>query len=129
KGRPIRQAAVLLVVMALAGLWHGANWTFVIWGAFWGLYILLARIFSRPLALVPPILRWAVHINVVMILWVFFRAPNVDFGGDYTARIFSFEFPRTSFVSSAIGIVGCVALMGLHLLENLTLRRSAIVAL
>ncbi len=40
KGSFGRQACVLIVVMALAGLWHGANWTFLIWGVTWALAIL-----------------------------------------------------------------------------------------
>jgi alginate O-acetyltransferase complex protein AlgI len=38
-GRPIRRSANLLITMVLGGLWHGANWTFVLWGAFHGVLL------------------------------------------------------------------------------------------
>lgn len=129
EGSPWRQMAVLLGVMSLAGLWHGANWTFVVWGTLWGLYILVCRIFSGALTRVPRWLRWAVHINLVMMLWVFFRAPNVDFAWAYIARMFSFDFPQTSLVALVTGVAGCAVLMGLHGLESLTLRRHALLVL
>jgi alginate O-acetyltransferase complex protein AlgI len=129
EGGPGRQAVVLLGVMALAGLWHGANWTFVLWGTLWGVYILLSRIFSPALMRVPRLLRWAVHINIVMVLWVFFRAPNVDFAWSYILRMFSFDVPRVSVAVFLAGVLGCILLMAFHALESLTLRRQALLVL
>lgn len=79
----------LLIVFAVSGLWHGANWTFVIWGLLHGLYIILWRQLSpagaRLARLVgldrrPGVLR-ALQVSVTFVLvcfaWIFFRANTV----------------------------------------------------
>jgi len=63
-----RRALNLLITMGLAGLWHGANWTFMIWGLAHGLLLVATR--NIRLGVVPVFL-------VVTILWVPFRAPDV----------------------------------------------------
>jgi alginate O-acetyltransferase complex protein AlgI len=79
----------LLVTMLLGGLWHGAAWTFVVWGGLHGLYLIAERLLRPHLA------RWswtkggagrlagvAVTLLGVCIAWVFFRAP--DFSSAFT---------------------------------------------
>lgn len=70
----------LLVTMLLGGLWHGASWTFVIWGALHGTYLLIERALRERLA--PP--RGAMRLGagaltflLTCIAWVFFRASDV----------------------------------------------------
>lgn len=86
-GGQLRQAAVLLLTMGLAGAWHGANWTFVIWGMCWGAYIMVWRILEQPLAALGRG-RWIVHIVAVLVLWVFFRSPSLDSALTYLAAMF-----------------------------------------
>lgn len=68
---------VMVVTMGLAGLWHGANWTFLAWGGLWGLYAWSWR-------LMPIYIRrnnylsWSINIMVVMLLWVMFRVESLD---------------------------------------------------
>ncbi len=72
-----RRYANLLLTMLLGGLWHGAAWTFVIWGGLHGLYLLIAHAWR---AHMPPIGLWPGRILtfvVVCIAWVFFRATSV----------------------------------------------------
>ncbi len=69
----------LFLTMLLGGLWHGANWTFVIWGAWHGLILAIERYFKEKFGVLP-IPRWiliAKTMVLVMIGWVFFRAANV----------------------------------------------------
>ncbi|MBV9294902.1 MAG: MBOAT family protein, partial [Acidobacteriaceae bacterium] len=67
----------LIIVFFLTGLWHGASWTFVIWGLYHGLFLLLERVgFGRILERIPTVLRVAYTVFVVMIGWVFFRAAT-----------------------------------------------------
>jgi len=70
----------LLITMLLGGLWHGANWTFVVWGAYHGLLLALERWFGgeRALARVPQAVRRAAVLLLVMVGWVFFRAKDLD---------------------------------------------------
>jgi alginate O-acetyltransferase complex protein AlgI len=87
RGRSLRAAAVLLATMSIAGLWHGANYTFAVWGFGWGLYIVLVRIASRILVL-PRIAAWPLHIATVMILWVFFRSPDLIHATSHISAMF-----------------------------------------
>ena len=73
----------LMLTMLLGGLWHGANWTFLIWGALHGLYLCLARILSledkdpQPIPLWRRILQMCVMFHLVCLGWLFFRADSL----------------------------------------------------
>ena len=69
----------LLTVFFLCGLWHGASWTFVLWGLFHGLFLVLERgAFGKVIGRLPGIVQHAYTILVVMIGWVFFRAESLE---------------------------------------------------
>jgi alginate O-acetyltransferase complex protein AlgI len=76
-----RQIVNLFVTMVLGGLWHGANWTFVVWGALHGAGIALVHSFRRSrLSRVVSIPSWLgvlITFHFVTLAWVFFRAPNL----------------------------------------------------
>jgi D-alanyl-lipoteichoic acid acyltransferase DltB (MBOAT superfamily) len=82
---PVRRSANLMLTMLLGGLWHGAGWTFVVWGALHGLYLLVnhawsdfaarTRVLGRPLTL-PALPARALTLLAVMVAWVFFAAPS-----------------------------------------------------
>ena len=68
----------LVTVFFLCGLWHGASWTFVVWGLFHGLFLVLERLgLARRIASLPAGLRHAYLLIVVMTGWVFFRAADI----------------------------------------------------
>jgi D-alanyl-lipoteichoic acid acyltransferase DltB (MBOAT superfamily) len=64
----------LFITMLLGGLWHGAQWNFVVWGAIHGGWLMLERL--RGGFNFHPVLRWIVTFHVVCIAWVLFRAPT-----------------------------------------------------
>jgi len=67
----------LVLVFFLCGLWHGANWTFVAWGLFHGLFLVIERVgLAERLTVIPRPARHAYLLTVVMIGWVFFRADT-----------------------------------------------------
>ena len=66
----------LLITFLVSGLWHGAAWTFVLWGALHGLFNALERVFSKPLSKVPHWLRVLGTFFIVNALWVLFRADS-----------------------------------------------------
>jgi len=75
----VRQYVNLIVTMALGGLWHGAGWTFVLWGVLHGLCLALHKLWREFTALrLPGPLAWALTLIVVILLWVPFRAPSID---------------------------------------------------
>jgi D-alanyl-lipoteichoic acid acyltransferase DltB (MBOAT superfamily) len=87
----------LFLVMIIGGLWHGANWTFVVWGAIHGGYLVAERIVrakwkGHELGL-PPLLvksmQWFLVFNVVCLAWVFFRAQSIDGAFTLLGRLFA----------------------------------------
>jgi len=80
----------LAIVMLLGGLWHGAAWTFVIWGAFHGLFLALERAFGgeRATASIPDPLRMATTFVLVLVSWIFFRANDLGHALDYLGAMF-----------------------------------------
>ena len=68
----------LMLTMLLGGLWHGANWTFVVWGAYHGLLLVVFRPFGASWEKIPLFVQRAVTFVLVMVGWVFFRAPHVS---------------------------------------------------
>ena len=78
----------LLIVFFLCGLWHGANWTFVVWGLYHGgLLVLERRGFSRVLERIPSALRHAYVMLTVLVGWVFFRVDTLDQGLSHLAAM------------------------------------------
>jgi alginate O-acetyltransferase complex protein AlgI len=81
---PARQFANLLVVMLLCGLWHGAAWTFVVWGGLHGLALAMHRLWLRlfPSEHFRGVLwrsaAWGLTFAFVVVTWVFFRANGLD---------------------------------------------------
>ena len=79
----------LMAVFALGGLWHGANWTFVLWGVLQGAALVVHRLWREGSGRVlPPHFAWAVTFLFTVLAWVPFRAPSI---GD-TVRIWSAMF-------------------------------------
>lgn len=80
----------LVMTMLLGGLWHGANWVFVIWGVFHGLMLAIERLFKGK-GLVPRHLKLPLTFLMVVLGWVVFRSPDVDFAIIWLKKLFSFE--------------------------------------
>jgi alginate O-acetyltransferase complex protein AlgI len=68
----------LILTMLLGGLWHGANWTFVIWGAYHGALLMLYRAYGWAWDAVPAAIRRLGMFLLVVIGWVIFRADTFD---------------------------------------------------
>jgi len=85
RGTAARTMFNLALTMALAGLWHGASWNFIVWGLFHGgllvFYRILGPAFARLFAPVPArvqsVLRIALMFHLVCVGWVFFRAETL----------------------------------------------------
>jgi alginate O-acetyltransferase complex protein AlgI len=78
---PTRGYMNLLIVFILCGFWHGANWTFVLWGAWQGLFLVLERIaLGRRLARLWVPLQRGYALLVIVTGWVVFRSGSLDEG-------------------------------------------------
>jgi alginate O-acetyltransferase complex protein AlgI len=76
----------LFLTMLLGGLWHGAAWTFVLWGAFHGAGLAGEHALGGRLR-VPGWLRWLVTFNLVVFGWILFRSPSLDLAGGFLSRL------------------------------------------
>ena len=79
----------IIITFLLSGLWHGANWTFIIWGALHGIYLIFAitlnypkKYFSQKIRKYSPKIDTTFDVIITFILvafaWIFFRANNID---------------------------------------------------
>jgi alginate O-acetyltransferase complex protein AlgI len=95
---PLRRYANLMTTMLLGGLWHGASWSFVVWGGLHGMYLMVNHGFR---ALLGParaealskirawrVVAWAITMLGVMVAWVFFRAASFDTAGRLLSAMF-----------------------------------------
>jgi len=85
----------LAVVMLIGGLWHGAKWTFVAWGAFHGLLLVLERFHGKQsfYSGLPKPGRIAVTFVLMLFSWVLFRADNLTAAIEYFRAMFGFAPP------------------------------------
>lgn len=82
----------LFVVWLLTGFWHGANYTFIIWGLFYGLLVTLERgAWGRLLDKLPRIIRHFYVILAFVLGWVVFRADHITYAMAYYKKLFSFD--------------------------------------
>jgi D-alanyl-lipoteichoic acid acyltransferase DltB (MBOAT superfamily) len=105
----------LIVTMVIGGLWHGASWNFVIWGALHGLGLVIVRLwqsaFSNTRGQLWSGLRYLsmfLTFHFVSFAWIFFRAADLDSALAMLSRIASLS---VSFVNISVGI-GVVLAVG-----------------
>ncbi len=124
----LRRHTNLLLTMLLGGLWHGANWTFVIWGGLHGLYLVINHACQPLSTQLNPVFRrfagWTLTLLGVVIAWVFFRADSAGSALDILRAMFglglsnSTDFARIMSIDSCLRwLAGCAAIA--FLLPNL----------
>ncbi|MGZ3872383.1 MAG: MBOAT family O-acyltransferase [Mucilaginibacter sp.] len=99
RGSILRKCFNLVLVFLISGLWHGAKWTFVIWGALHALFLILENLknnlFKKDPKTVPPnnlIKDFFNRIGIFLLIslaWIFFRSPNLPTAEIILSRIFS----------------------------------------
>lgn len=77
KGK-IRTYINIMAVYLVSGIWHGANWTFIVWGLLHGLLNCMNRLFEKSWEKLGKVTRWAVTLLLVNMLWVLFRADSIS---------------------------------------------------
>jgi alginate O-acetyltransferase complex protein AlgI len=85
----VRGYVNLWIVFLLSGLWHGAAWTFVVWGAYQGLFLSLDRLFwGRVVDRLPRFVSVAVTFFLLNIGWAFFRAADLESALAFLSHLF-----------------------------------------
>jgi alginate O-acetyltransferase complex protein AlgI len=117
----------LLIVFVISGLWHGANWTYIIWGALNGFYLVFALIAERykldgitQIKKYPKLNR-VLQIFITFLLtcfaWIFFRANNVSDAFAIIKKIFQFKGP-VNIENPSIMIYSISSIVFLFLVES-----------
>lgn len=76
----LRRYTNLIVTMLLGGLWHGAGWTFVLWGGLHGAYLSINHWWRKLKTPLPNLVAWATTFLAVIYSWVLFRATTLETG-------------------------------------------------
>jgi D-alanyl-lipoteichoic acid acyltransferase DltB (MBOAT superfamily) len=91
---PVRRRINVFIVFLLSGLWHGANWTFVLWGALHGLLVTFFPGKNKASYNAPAFRKWLfILLNFVLVTfcWVFFRSPNIKAALTYIKGIVTMQ--------------------------------------
>jgi alginate O-acetyltransferase complex protein AlgI len=109
----------LLITMVLGGLWHGAAWPFVLWGAFHGIGLIAEHALGGRLR-TPAWLRWLVTFHLIVFGWILFRSQSVDLAGSFVSRL---TVPGDATLWSTPVVLAIVVVIGLQLLPEKPLER------
>ena len=83
-----------MLTMIIGGLWHGANWTFVIWGIYHGALLAINRSMKDSTFELPVLVQRAWTFFLVLIGWVFFRAVDLTMATQILKKMFGFVVRR-----------------------------------
>ena len=105
-----RRYTNLMVTMLLGGLWHGAGWTFLIWGGLHGLYLCINHVwhdYGAHLRLRGPmkVISWPATFFAVVVAWVFFRAKTMIGACAMLKSLFGLEVGNSAYVPSGVLLV------------------------
>ncbi len=93
----------LWLCFLLSGLWHGASWNFVVWGALHGLFICADKLFlgkvMKRIGTVPSVILTFLTVNII---WVFFRIEDLGVAWSFVTRMFAFDFSGFAFAGNAM---------------------------
>ncbi|MEL7428544.1 MAG: MBOAT family O-acyltransferase [Pseudomonadota bacterium] len=90
---PLRTIRNIMISFVLSGLWHGANWTFILWGALHGTGLVFSNLLTGRMLWLSGHLRsftgWASTMIIVLVGWVLFRSPDVGAAMEYLLSVVS----------------------------------------
>lgn len=107
-----------MLIFLISGMWHGSNWTFILWGALHGAFSIFDRIFERKQERITVVVRWIATFLVVNILWLLFRSESIVQWASILDKIvafqdmsvsdgliYSFILPETAFILEMLHLV------------------------
>lgn len=125
----------LMLVWFLTGLWHGAEWTFILWGVYFGVLLLIEKLFLQKNVLKVPVLRNVYTIAAFIFGWIIFRAESVPHIGVILSTMFGangkgslFELASSGaikpiyFIAGIAGIICSIPISGK--IKDLLLKRK-----
>ncbi|HEY0444525.1 MAG TPA: MBOAT family protein [Candidatus Limnocylindrales bacterium] len=104
----------LIVVFLVTGFWHGANWTFLVWGAYHGVLLLLERIRGigrDPRQVSTSVVAQARTVGLVMFGWILFRSPDLGYAAGFVRALLRPGLDVPSAVRLATGPLAILCLV------------------
>ncbi|MED2970923.1 MBOAT family protein [Fictibacillus sp. B-59209] len=108
----------LFIVWMATGIWHGASWTFIAWGLYYGAFIMLEKAFlGKLLKQLPRFIQHSYAVFIVIIGWVFFRSETFSYAYAYIQTMFGFNGTglwdtHVSYYLTQYGVVILLAIIG-----------------
>lgn len=122
----------LLIVFIITGIWHGANWTFLVWGLFHGFFLVLEKFTGLNKIEKYKPFRWIITMVIVITAWVFFRADTIHDALLYIKAMFGFNSNGEMLILSElylnnpafyilmiVGIIGSTPLIKKYFIKNI----------
>lgn len=101
----VRTCINILIVFAISGLWHGADWKFVLWGLIYGFLLVIERVLGIKPDKMPKVPGRIITFIIVSLLWTLFRANTLEGASSIIKEFLSMNFhPLTEDVSLALSI-------------------------
>jgi D-alanyl-lipoteichoic acid acyltransferase DltB (MBOAT superfamily) len=88
---PSRTILNIIVTFLIGGFWHGAGWTFILWGALHGAALSLQRLCERVNFVLPNFIKWFLTFNFINLTWIFFKAANFQHAFKMLKGLFGFN--------------------------------------
>ena len=124
----------VFITMLLGGLWHGAAWTFVFWGAFHGAIITITHYlaslaifdrFNQSNSKVISLIKWAITFYLVLIGWVFFRATDLNTAFDIIVNLHIFNLSIEKGVHAvSIFIMTIIWVLLVHVMDFYVIKKA-----
>jgi alginate O-acetyltransferase complex protein AlgI len=123
---PVRLYVNFFLVFLISGIWHGAAWTYIVWGALHGFYQVVGMLKKKYLSkYFPeiPVLSELTTFIIVMLAWVFFRAKGIFNAKIILSKILSFQyFTGISSPFSSTELLFCFVLIGILFYKDIFLK-------
>ncbi len=87
----VRTYVNIMVIFLISGLWHGANYTFILWGCIHGFLQVIERVFKKAFDRLSEVVRWGYTFLSVNLLWLLFRSDSIKQWGEMLTTIFRFQ--------------------------------------
>ncbi len=142
KGGFLKTSRNIMLVFLLSGLWHGANWTFLVWGGLHGIYIVTQRLLMQTLGktsawlnmATKPLIQIGMVISTFVLMdfaWIFFRATDMHAALSVIHGIFSgYNLSQLGLAFSETNVrIGIALIIGLEVLQYLHRKRSMLIRL
>jgi len=109
----------ILVIFLISGFWHGASWTFVVWGAVHGVFNIIMRICSKAWDKLHSAFRWLINFTFINFTWLIFRANSLKDVVNFIARLFVFDFSFNFMISDLFVLMAAfVIVLGFKSITN-----------